>query len=95
MAASAAVELNGTKIASLSSGETYTGPVAPGPAVVTVSAWQSPGKSSYSFTVHPGKSYRLEVTPRDESFAATMVGGVVGAAIEGGGMFRVAPAAGS
>jgi hypothetical protein len=94
-AASATVELNGTKIASLSSGESYTGPVAPGPVVVTVSAWQSPGKSSYSFTVQPGKPYRLEVSPRDESLAVTLIGGVVGAAIEGGGMFKVTPAAAS
>ncbi len=93
-AASAVVELNGTKIASLSAGETYTGPVAAGPAVVTVSAWQSPGRSSHSFTVQPGKAYRLEVSPRGESLAVAVVGGVVGQAIEGGGMFRITPAPG-
>jgi hypothetical protein len=72
-AASAVVELNGTKIAS----------------------WQSPGSSSHSFTVQPGKAYRLEVSPRGESLGVAVVGGVVGQAIEGGGMFRITPAPGS
>src|SRR5947209_7642969 len=54
VAMSAAVEVNGQKVASLGRGETYTGVVAPGPTVVKVSNWSSPGASSYSFKAAPG-----------------------------------------
>jgi hypothetical protein len=85
------VELNGAKIASIGRGETYTGGIAPGPAVVSVSAWSSPGASHQRFTAVPGKTYRFMVTPRGENFTASLVGGVVGAAVEGGGAFDIKP----
>ena len=92
VAAPASVELNGAKVASLGRGETYSGGVGPGPAVITVSTWSTPGSTSYRFNVEPGKTYRFTVSPRGANFAAGMVGGLVGAAIEGGGAFQVAPA---
>lgn len=85
------VELNGAKIASISKGETYTGGIAPGPAVVAVSAWSSPGASTYRFHAEPGKTYRFTVTPRGANFAVGMAGGLVGQAIEGGGAFDIKP----
>jgi hypothetical protein len=88
----ASVELNGTQVASLGRGETYTGGVAPGPAVVTVSTWSSPGASTYRFTVEPGKTYRFTVSPRGENMAAGMALGLIGQALEGGGAFEIAPA---
>ena len=90
--APAAVEINGTKVASLSRGESYTGQISAGPTVVSVSTWASPGSSSYRFTAAPGKTYRMVVGPRGKNFAASMVGGLVGAAIEGGGAFEIVPA---
>ena len=92
LAAPVSVELNGAKIAGIGRGETYTGGIAPGPAVVSVSAWSSPGASSQRFTAEPGKTYRFTVTPRGENFAAGMVGGLVGQAVEGGGAFQIVPA---
>jgi hypothetical protein len=93
MAMPVSVELNGAKIASIGKGETYTGGVAAGPAVVTVScAWASPGVASYQFTAVPGKTYRFTVSPRSANFAASIAGGVLGQAIEGGGPFQIVPA---
>ena len=85
------VELNGAKIASISKGETYTGGIAPGSADVSVSAWSSPGTSHHRFTAEPGKTYRFTVAPRSANFAAGMIGGLAGQAIEGGGAFEIKP----
>lgn len=92
VAAPASVELNGTKVASLGRAETYTGRIAPGPVVVTVSTWSSPGASIHRFTAKPGKTYRFTVSPRGANMAAGMVGGLLGQAIEGRGAFEIAPA---
>ncbi len=92
LAAPAAIEINGTKVASLGRGESFNGQIAPGPTVVTVSTWSSPGSSSYRFNAVAGKTYRMIVGPRGTNYAAVVVGGLVGAAIEGGGAFEVVPA---
>ncbi|MGC2778417.1 MAG: hypothetical protein WA418_22555 [Bradyrhizobium sp.] len=91
LAAPAAIEINGAKVASLGRGENYNGQIAPGPTAITVSTWSSPGSSSIRFTAVPGKTYRMVVGPRGKNFAASMVGGLVGAAIEGGGAFEIVP----
>ena len=88
LAAPAAIEINGTKVASLGRGESFNGPIAPGP---TVSTWSTPGSSSYRFTAVPGKTYKMVVVPRTKNYAANVVGGLVGAAIEGGGAFEFVP----
>jgi hypothetical protein len=92
MGLSAAVELNGAKIASLGAGESYSGPVPAGSAVLTVSNWSAPGASSARFNAQPGKAYRFTITPRGAAVAAGLAGGIVGMAIEGGGPFQIAPA---
>jgi len=92
LAAPAAIEINGTKVASLGRGESFNGQIAPGPTVVTVSTWSSPGSSSYRFNAVAGRTYRMIVGPRGKNYAAVVVGGLVGAAIEGGGAFEVVPA---
>lgn len=92
VAASASVEVNGKKVASLGRGESYTGDLGPGPTVVRVSAWSSPGASTYSFKAVPGKTYRLTVSPRSGNFVAGMAGGLIGQAIEAGGAFQIVPA---
>jgi hypothetical protein len=87
--ADAAIEVNGTKVAGLSNGATYKGPVRPGPVTIVVTNWQSPGRSVASFRAVPGKTYRFTVTPRGESMAAGLALGLIGAALEGGGMFQI------
>jgi hypothetical protein len=87
-AASASVELNGAEIANLAVGETYSGPLAPGRAVVAVSTRSAPGSSSYGFAVQPGNAYRLEVTPRTGPIQAV---GMAGQSLEGNGPFRIGP----
>ncbi|WP_246739135.1 hypothetical protein [Bradyrhizobium aeschynomenes] len=57
-----------------------------------MSTWSSPGSSSIRFTAVPGKTHRMIVGPRGNNFAASMVGGLIGAAIEGGGAFEIVPA---
>jgi hypothetical protein len=89
---SATVKLNGVKIADLDHGQSYVGTVATGPAVLSVSSWTSPGESKYSLKIQPGGSYRFVVSNRTESFVAGLVGGLVGQALEGGGLFKIEPA---
>lgn len=92
MAAPASVDMNGARIADLGVGQSYSGPIQPGMATLTVSAWSSPGQSSFRFNAEPGKSYRFVVGPRGESMAAGMAGGLIGQGMEGGGPFQIAPA---
>jgi len=89
--ADAAIEVNGTKVTGLSNGGTYKGSVKPGPVTIVVTNWQSPGRSVASFRAAPGKTYRFTVTPRGESMAAGLALGLIGTAIEGGGMFQITP----
>ncbi|MGJ4971561.1 hypothetical protein ACQR1N_27310 [Bradyrhizobium sp. HKCCYLRH1073] len=91
LAAPAAIEINGAKVASLGRGESYSGSIAPGATTITVSTWSSPGSSNIRFTAVPGKAYRMVVGPRGQNFAASMMGGLIGAAIEGGGAFEIVP----
>ena len=87
----AAIEVNGTKVAGLANGATYKGSVKPGPVTIAVSNWQSPGRSVASFKAAPGKTYRFTVTARGESAVAGLALGLIGAALEGGGMFQITP----
>src|SRR5690606_8558257 len=47
--APASVDLNGARVASLGVGQSWSGSVPPGNAVITVSAWSSPGVASVQF----------------------------------------------
>jgi hypothetical protein len=78
LAVNAEVTLNGAHFASLGSSETYSASVPPGPAVLTVSCWCSPGSYTVKFDAETGKTYAFAVSPRGEQFAAGMAGAVVG-----------------
>jgi hypothetical protein len=91
MGVPASVDVNGERVTSLAVGQSYSGAVRPGPAVLTVSAWSSPGQSSYRFTVEPGKSYRFIVSPRTNNIVAGAAFGLIGQSAEGGGPFSVSP----
>ncbi len=85
------IDVNGTRVTDLANGGTYKGSVKPGPVTIVVTNWQSPGRSVASFRAAPGKTYRFTVTPRGESMAAGLALGLIGTAIEGGGMFQITP----
>ena len=85
------IDVNGNRVTNLPNGGSYKGSVKPGPVTIVVTNWQSPGRSVASFRAVPGKTYRFTVTPRGESVVAGLALGLVGAAIEGGGMFLITP----
>ena len=85
------IDVNGARVTALQDGGSYKGAVKPGPVTIVVTNWQSPGRSVASFRAVPGKTYRFTVTPRSESVVAGMALGLIGTAIEGGGMFQIAP----
>lgn len=99
------IDANGSRIASLSSGGSYTGPLPPGPVVLTATCWSSPGKRhrplQRSFNAVAGKRYAFEVSPRGEQFAAAVIGGVIGLAADTAangvtsGSFKITGAPGS
>jgi hypothetical protein len=72
------IDANGTKIASLAAGGTYTGPIPPGPVTLTATCWSSPGRYTIHFNAEAGKRYDFEVSSRNEQIAASVAFGVVG-----------------
>lgn len=96
---SADVDANGGRIASLGRGETFSGGIKPGPVVLDVTCWSSPGHYIVRFNAEPGKRYAFEISPRDEQFGVAMIGGMVGviadSAInaENSGAFKIAAVA--
>jgi hypothetical protein len=91
------IDANGSKVASLSAGGSYTGPLPPGPATLTATCWSSPGRYTIHFNAEAGKRYAFEVSARGEQFAATAIGGVIGLAAdtavngETSGAFKITP----
>ena len=85
------IDVNGTRVTNLENGGSYKGSVKPGPVTIVVTNWQSPGRSVASFRAVPGKTYRFVIEPRGQSLVASVAGGLIGMAIEGGGMFQITP----
>ena len=83
------IDVNGIRVTNLANGGSYKGSVKAGPVTIVVTNWQSPGRSVASFKAAPGKTYRFTVTPRGQSVVAGLALGLVGTAIEGGGMFQI------
>lgn len=77
----ATVNINGRKVASLWGGASATIDLAPGANTITVDAWSSPGSWTHTLNAKPGARYAIEISPRDGSAAAAMLG-PIGAAIE-------------
>ncbi len=82
MALKADVDANGTRIASIARGASWSGFVKSGPVELSVSGWSSPGQYTVHFTAEPGRRYAFEITPRNEQFAIGLMGGMVGLAID-------------
>ena len=83
------IDVNGTRMTNLANGSSYKGSVKPGPVTIVVTNWQSPGRSTLSFRAVAGKTYRFTIAPRTQNLVATVAGGLIGQAIEGGGMFQI------
>src|SRR5581483_3752031 len=60
------IEANGTKVAQLDKGATYSGSVAPGPVTLTASCTCDLGHYTIHFNAQAGKRYAFEVSPRNE-----------------------------
>lgn len=88
-AAAVAIDMNGSRIADLAVNGSHQVAVAPGPVSFTASMWSAPGSYTLRFTAEPNKSYRLAVSPRGESIAAGIAGGIIGMAAEGNGPFKI------
>ena len=82
MAVDARLDLNGERVASLGRGDGYLGDVKPGKTVLTTDAWSSPGRYSITFDARPDTDYLFEISPRSDSMAIGMLGGIVGLAAE-------------
>jgi hypothetical protein len=95
------IEANGTKIASLDKGAAYSGSVPAGPVTLTVTCPCDFGHYTIHFNAQAGKRYAFEVSPRNEQYAAVVVGGLVGyvadAAVNGeqAGTFKIVEVPGS
>ncbi len=89
------IEANGTKIASLDKGAIYSGSVPAGPVTLAVKCPCDFGRYNIHFNAQAGKRYAFEVSPRNDQYAAVVVGGLVGyvadAAINGeqAGTFKI------
>lgn len=80
--ATADIDVNGARVASLGIGQSYSGPVSPGTIILTATCWCGPGRYSAKFNAEPGKNYSFLVSPRGEQLAAQATGGLVGLAID-------------
>ena len=95
------IEANGAKIASLDKGATFSGSVPAGPVTLIVSCATDFGHYKLHFNAQAGKRYTFEVSPRNEQYAAVVLGGVVGyvadAAINGeqAGVFKIVQVSGN
>jgi hypothetical protein len=72
------IDANGARLASIKAGGSFTGPVAPGPIVLTATTWSSPGRYTIRFNAEPGKRYAFEVTARDEQIVVGAAFGLIG-----------------
>jgi hypothetical protein len=95
-APAANVDLNGSHVATLAQGRSYSSQLPPGPAVLSVSAWSTTigglgnrvpkGSATLHFEAEAGKSYSFIISPRGESVA------VAGSNASEGGPFQIAAA---
>ena len=78
----AKIEVNGSHVGDLAPGQTYTGGVAPGPISLTAKAAVDIGFYTVKFNAVAGKTYAFQVSKRTEQVVASVLGGMVGMAID-------------
>lgn len=79
---SARVDVNGQRIADLGRGETYSGVFDAGRLSITTDHWSSPGKFTVALNAESGAEYKLELSPREDSFLPGALFGIVGLAVD-------------
>jgi hypothetical protein len=72
------VDANGVRFASIANGATFTGGINPGPVILSVSKWSTPGQYVVRFNAVAGKRYAFEISPRSELAIAGIAAGMVG-----------------
>ena len=93
-ALSARLEINGQRVASLKTGETYSGLFDAGKISIATDHWSSPGKFMIDLNGEPGAEYCFELSPRGDSFLPGALFGVVGLAVDASvnsnaGLFKI------
>lgn len=95
--ASAHIDINGTRVASLVHGEVYTGNFRPGSTILSTDVWGAPGRFSITFNALPGVSYLFEISPNNNNNAITEslfgpVGSLIRSSVkENSGPFQITP----
>lgn len=75
---SAPVYLDDRKIGNVGYGTWFEQEVTPARYRMTVRNWDSPGSCEVTMEAEAGKTYYLQIDPRDENFNAFVVGDIVG-----------------
>jgi hypothetical protein len=88
MVTPAKLSVNGAEVATMAISDEYSGPVAPGQVVLSVST-SSGSRYSYRFKADAGKTYHFIVAPRQYITAEGLAAGP-GQAIETSGAFGIA-----
>jgi len=82
VALSARLDVNGVRIADLGRGDTYSGIFDAGKLSITTDHWSSPGKFTVVLNAESGAKYKLELSPREDSFLPGALFGVVGLSVD-------------
>jgi hypothetical protein len=86
----ALVDVNGDRIAELSArDDDLLVPIRSGPTTVSVAGSSEPGRYSIRFNAEGGKTYRLEISPRQEGYLPPAETAV--ATTENAGAFKIMP----
>ena len=72
------IDANGVRLASIKAGGSFTGPLPPGPVVLTATCWSSPGRYTVRFNAEPGRRYAFEVSARDQQIVVGAAFGLIG-----------------
>jgi hypothetical protein len=88
------VDVNGARAVELDREEGFSAPIRPGPTIVSVSGPPDPGHYSIRFYAEAGKTYRLEVSPRSQTYISPASETATGyETVENEGAFKILPEA--
>jgi len=92
---SSTITRNGETVGALWRNETLSTFAPAGRVTLTADGWSYPGRSRFSFTAEPGRSYSFAVMPRIEAFTGSMFLPLMllDVASEDGGAFSLRPIA--
>lgn len=76
------IKRGGQEVASIASGGKAVFDVPAGETVLSASCWSYPGDFALKFKAEAGRTYALEVAPRQDSIGTAVLFGAIGGAIE-------------